>query len=142
MLQAFASGCTAMTGVEAVSNGVRAFRQPCSDTAKRTLTIIIALLMLMLGGIAYLVKAYNIAATDPGATGYQSVLSMLVGSGRGTRNFLLRKDRFGSGGARPFGKYSVCGFSAAMPGHCLTATYRIRSFCAEGGWFTRVEFIF
>jgi amino acid transporter len=78
LLQAFASGCTAMTGVEAVSNGVKAFRNPCSSTAKRTLTIIIALLMLMLGGIAYLVKAYNIAATDPGAAGYQSVLSMVV----------------------------------------------------------------
>jgi amino acid transporter len=86
LLQAFASGCTAMTGVEAVSNGVKAFRQPCSDTAKRTLTIIIALLMLMLGGIAYLVRAYQISATDPGASGYQSVLSMLVAAvaGRGT----------------------------------------------------------
>jgi amino acid transporter len=86
LLQAFASGCTAMTGVEAVSNGVKAFREPCSNTAKRTLTIIIALLMLMLGGIAYLVRAYNIAATDPGASGYQSVLSMLVAAvaGRGT----------------------------------------------------------
>jgi amino acid transporter len=78
LLQSFASGCTAMTGVEAVSNGVKAFHEPASQTARRTLAIIIALLMLMLGGIAFLVRAYHISATDPGAAGYQSVLSMVV----------------------------------------------------------------
>jgi amino acid transporter len=85
LLKAFASGCTALTGVEAVSNGVRAFREPTSENGKKTLTIIIALLIIMLAGIAWLVKAYNIAATDPGAPGYQSVLSMLVAAvaGRG-----------------------------------------------------------
>jgi amino acid transporter len=78
LLKAFASGCTAMTGVEAVSNGVKAFRQPTAENARRTLGIIIGLLIVMLAGIAYLVKIYGIAATDPGAAGYQSVLSMLV----------------------------------------------------------------
>jgi len=78
LLQAFASGCTAMTGVEAVSNGVKAFREPVIPTAKRTLTIIIALLIVLLAGIAYLVRAYGIGATDPGRPGYQSVLSMLL----------------------------------------------------------------
>ena len=85
ILQAFASGCTAMTGVEAVSNGVKAFRPPVVDAARRTLTIIIALLMVLLAGIAYLVRAYGIQATDPGQAGYQSVLSMLLAAvtGRG-----------------------------------------------------------
>jgi amino acid transporter len=78
LLKAFASGCTAMTGVEAVSNGVKAFREPTAANARRTLGVIIALLILMLAGIAYLVRAYGIAATDPGAPGYQSVLAMLV----------------------------------------------------------------
>jgi amino acid transporter len=78
VLKAFASGCTALTGVEAVSNGVRAFREPTSDNAKKTLTVIIGLLIVLLAGIAWLVKAYRIAATDPGAAGYQSVLSMLI----------------------------------------------------------------
>jgi amino acid transporter len=78
LLKVFASGCTAMTGVEAVSNGVKAFREPTANTAKRTLTIIIALLIVMLAGIAYLVRAYGIAATDPGLPGYDSVLSMLL----------------------------------------------------------------
>ena len=78
LLKAFASGCTALTGVEAVSNGVRAFREPTAENAKKTLTVIIGLLIILLAGIAWLVKAYHIAATDPGAPGYQSVLSMLV----------------------------------------------------------------
>jgi amino acid transporter len=86
LMQAFANGCTAMTGVEAVSNGVKAFREPVVQSAQRTLTIIIGILILLLGGIALLVRAYDIAATDPGQPGYQSVLSMLLAAvaGRGT----------------------------------------------------------
>jgi amino acid transporter len=85
LLRAFASGCTAMTGVEAVSNGVMAFKEPTYKYARLTLTIIIAVLMVMLLGIAYLVRAYDVAATVPGETGYQSVLSQLfaVVAGKG-----------------------------------------------------------
>lgn len=85
LLQVFSNGCTAMTGVEAVSNGVRAFREPTVRNAQRTLTVIIGILIVLLAGIAYLVRAYGIAATDPGQPGYQSVLSMLVAAiaGRG-----------------------------------------------------------
>jgi amino acid transporter len=85
ILQSFASGCTAMTGVEAVSNGVTAFREPTVRTAQRTLTVIIGLLIIMLAGIALLVRAYHIVSTEPGQAGYQSVLSMLIAAvaGRG-----------------------------------------------------------
>ena len=78
LLKVFASGCTALTGVEAVSNGVKAFREPTVKNAQRTLTVIIFLLAVLLAGISYLVKSYGIAATDPGQPGYQSVLSMLT----------------------------------------------------------------
>ncbi len=78
LLKVFSSGCTALTGVEAVSNGVKAFREPGVKNAQRTLTIIIFLLALLLAGISYLVKVYGIAATDPGKPGYQSLLSMLI----------------------------------------------------------------
>ena len=49
------------------------------------LSVIIGLLIVLLAGIAFLVRAYGIAATDPGKSGYQSVLSMLVAAvaGRG-----------------------------------------------------------
>lgn len=80
LLKVFASGCTALTGVEAVSNGVKAFKEPTVKNAQRTLTIIIFLLAVLLAGISYLVRVYGIAATDPGQPGYQSVLSMLTAS--------------------------------------------------------------
>jgi amino acid transporter len=80
MLRAFSSGCTAMTGVEAVSNGVMAFKEPTYKYAQQTLTIIIGILMIMLLGIAYLVPAYGVAATPPGGPGYESVLSQLLGA--------------------------------------------------------------
>jgi amino acid transporter len=85
LMRAFASGCTAMTGVEAVSNGVNAFKEPCQVGAHRTLTAIIGILALMLAGIAYLCHAYGIGATEPGQPGYQSTLSLVVAAviGRG-----------------------------------------------------------
>jgi amino acid transporter len=85
LMRAFASGCTAMTGVEAVSNGVSAFREPAVPHAQRTLTAIIGFLGIMLAGIAYLCHVYTIGATEPGQIGYQSVLSQLVAAvvGRG-----------------------------------------------------------
>jgi amino acid transporter len=78
LVKAFASGCTALTGVEAVSNGVQAFRKPVVPAARATLTAIILILILLLGGIALLVRYYGIMATDPGQAGYQSVLSLLT----------------------------------------------------------------
>ena len=86
LLKAFASGCTAMTGVEAVSNAVPLFRRPTIPVAQRTLTAIIAILIALLAGIGYLCRAYDIGATEPGSAGYQSVLSMLIAAvlGRGT----------------------------------------------------------
>ena len=68
LLRAFASGCTAMTGVEAVSNGVSSFRQPVVKNAQRTLTTIILVLILMLAAIGYLAKAYGLAANRPSRT--------------------------------------------------------------------------
>jgi amino acid transporter len=90
LIKAFAGGCTAMTGVEAVSNGVQAFRKPGVKNAQATLTIIISILILLLAGIAYLARAYGIGATPPGQTGYQSVLSQLIAAvaGRGVFYFI------------------------------------------------------
>jgi len=86
LLKAFSSGCTAMTGVEAVSNGVTAFRDPVVQSARRTLTTVIALLTIMLLGIAYLCRAYHVGAVNPGP-GYQSVLSQLTGAVAGRNVF-------------------------------------------------------
>ncbi|ACE94387.1 amino acid/polyamine transporter protein (plasmid) [Rhizobium phaseoli] len=78
LMHAFASGCTAMTGVEAVSNGMGSFRQPVMRNAYLTLTIIVVILGLLLGGIATLATAFEIGAMDQTKEGYQSVLSQLL----------------------------------------------------------------
>jgi amino acid transporter len=85
LAKVFSSGCTAMTGVEAVSNGTAAFRDPTQRNAKHTLTTIIVLLMIFLSVIALLCRAYNIGATDPASAGYKSILSQLISAvmGRG-----------------------------------------------------------
>ena len=85
ILRAFASGCTAMTGVEAVSNGVSAFRAPTTRHAHGTLTVIVVVLGLLLLGIATLARSYGVMAMDQTRPGYQSVLSQLVAAvyGRG-----------------------------------------------------------
>lgn len=78
LLKVFSSGCTAMTGVEAVSNGVMAFRDPTTKNARRALTVIIALLIILLAGIAALCRIYHIGATPPDTAQYRSVLSQLT----------------------------------------------------------------
>jgi hypothetical protein len=55
LLKVFASGCTALTGVEAVSNGVKAFREPAVDNAKKNCYYF--LLAVLPAGISYLVKS-------------------------------------------------------------------------------------
>ncbi len=85
LLKVFSSGCTAMTGVEAVSNGAMAFREPRPVNGRRTLSIIITALVVLLAGIAFLCRSYGIGATDPSSSQYQSVLSQMLGAieGRG-----------------------------------------------------------
>ena len=83
LLRAFAAGCTAMTGVEAVSNGVSAFKEPTVKYAHRTLTAICLVLGGLLLGIAYLAHSYGVVAMDQTADNYDSVLSQLVGAAWG-----------------------------------------------------------
>ncbi len=85
LLRAFANGCTAMTGVEAISNGISAFQAPAVRNAQRTLAAVVLILAVLLGGIALLCRAYAINATDPDSAAYQSILSQLTAAvtGRG-----------------------------------------------------------
>lgn len=80
LVRAFAAGCTAMTGVEAVSNGVGAFREPVVRNAHLTLGIIVAILGLLLVGVAILAPALSVGAMDERQPGYQSVLSQITGA--------------------------------------------------------------
>jgi amino acid transporter len=66
VLRAFASGCTALTGVEAVSNGVPSFREPKARNAASTLTIMGALAIVMFSGITWLAVVTHVhMAEDP-----------------------------------------------------------------------------
>ena len=85
IVRAFASGCTALTGVEAVSNAVPVFREPTVRHAKQTLIAIALALAALLSGIGWLAHNLHLVATEPGRAGYESVVSQLAGAvfGRG-----------------------------------------------------------
>jgi amino acid transporter len=78
IMKAFSSGCAAMTGVEAVSNGVMAFGEPRAKKAQFTLTVIIVILIVLLFGTSWLANHYQIMAMSPDDPQYQSLLSLLV----------------------------------------------------------------
>ncbi|MFI7008406.1 APC family permease [Streptomyces sp. NPDC050145] len=66
VLRAFSSGCTALTGVEAVSNGVPAFRRPKARNAATTLAVMGALAVVMFAGVTVLALVADVhVAQDP-----------------------------------------------------------------------------
>jgi amino acid transporter len=87
LLRAFASGATALTGVEAISDGVPAFRPPEWVNARTTLTTMGLLLGLMFLGITLTTHALGLVPQDPAHPGYQTIISQLAhaafGSGAG-----------------------------------------------------------
>ncbi len=60
ILRAFSSGCTALTGIEAISNGIPLFKHPQPKNASRTLLTMVIILGAMFAGITYLVNSLNI----------------------------------------------------------------------------------
>ncbi len=87
LLRAFANGCTAMTGVEAVSNAVPIFTQPATLRARRSLALIVTMLALLLAGIGFLCRLYQVTATPPGVAGYESIVSQVVAATVGHNAF-------------------------------------------------------
>src|SRR4029453_17720549 len=83
LLTAFSNGCTALTGVEAVSNGVPAFRPPESRNAAATLVAMAALAITMFPGITLLAHAYAIVPND-----VETVVSQIARATFGGRGWL------------------------------------------------------
>ena len=81
LLAAFSNGCTAMTGVEAVSDGVPAFKAPA--LAKRTLALMAVLATSMFLGISVLAHAYHVVPSET-----ETVVSQLARGVFGGRNLL------------------------------------------------------
>ncbi|OAT86073.1 APC family permease [Desulfotomaculum copahuensis] len=75
ILRAFASGCSSMTGVEAISNGVPMFKPPEVSNARKTTFIMALVLGVMFGGIAFLILHYHFLPQPN-----QTMLSQLAGS--------------------------------------------------------------
>ena len=80
ILRAFASGCAAMTGIEAVANGVQAFRPPESKNAAQTLVAMGAILSSIFLGISYIAQKYHIVyyGHGEGDVSAESVISMVA----------------------------------------------------------------
>ncbi|MCE5240616.1 APC family permease [bacterium] len=89
ILRAFASGCAALTGIEAVANGVRAFREPAAHNAIRVMTALAALLFTMFIGISWLAHAYHIV---PDPTLKETVVSQIAALvfGRGLVYYVIQ----------------------------------------------------
>jgi amino acid transporter len=64
VMRAFASGCTALTGVEAISNGIMAFKEPRSRNAARTMLMMSGLLAVMFIGITVLANHVHVIAGE------------------------------------------------------------------------------
>lgn len=78
VLRAFSSGCAALTGVEAISDGVPAFQKPEWRNARATLTIMITTLALTFGGITFLAHQLGAIPMDAGLEGYETVVYQIA----------------------------------------------------------------
>jgi hypothetical protein len=79
VLRAFAAGCTAITGIEAVSNGVQAFRPPEAKNASVTLRWMAAILTFMFLGVGYLsLHVPSITLYSTNSPHYMSVVSQIA----------------------------------------------------------------
>lgn len=79
MLRAFSSGCTALTGIEAISNGIPIFRHPQSKNANRTLVTMVVILGTLFAGITYLVNHLGITHIE-GTTMISSLAKSIFGN--------------------------------------------------------------
>jgi amino acid transporter len=79
ILTAFSRGCAALTGVEAISDGVPAFQPPEWKNARATLTAMIAILATTFAGITFLAHQFGIVPREPdNPLGYETVVSQIA----------------------------------------------------------------
>jgi amino acid transporter len=73
VLRAFSSGCSALTGIEAIANGIPAFRAPESKNAATTMTWMASILAVLVLGITYLAHAFHVFPAE-----HETVISLLA----------------------------------------------------------------
>ena len=82
LLRAFASGCSALTGVEAISNAIPSFKDPAPKNAAKTLTIMGILLAILFSGVIFLAYYYGVSPKE-----HETIVSQLASQTFG-RNYL------------------------------------------------------
>ena len=75
LLKAFSHGCAALTGIEAISDGVKAFKEPSEVNANKTLVLMGSILGAMFLGVTYLAFSFQIM---PDPHGHETVVSMIA----------------------------------------------------------------
>ncbi len=121
ILRAFANGCTALTGIEAISNGVPAFKPPEARNAAITLLIMIACAVSCFMGVTLLAQAYHIVPTDS-----ETVISQ------------LNRAIFGGGGPLYYGIQAATTMILVLAANTAFSDFpRLASIVARDGYLPR-----
>ncbi len=130
-LRAFAAGCTALTGIEAVSNGVPAFKPPEQKNAQKTLIWMSAILSVLFMGMGYIALAlpthYNdFRLVDASSSRYLTLIAQIAAFGFGMNSIMF---------------YTTLGFTAAiliLAANTAFADFpRLASLLARDGYLPR-----
>ncbi len=121
LARAFADGCSAMTGTEAVANGVPAFREPAWKSAQATMAVVAGLLAVILVGIGFLAL---VSGATPAASG-ESVLSQVA------------RATFGVGPSYYVLQFATMGILLLAANTSFNGLPRLTSILARDGYFPR-----
>jgi len=125
-LRAFAASCTALTGTEAIADGVQAFKPPEARNAGITLVLMVTLLMMMFLGIGWSATHYGIAPMLSGTEGYKTVVAQLAAI------------HFGDGSALYFALQFATALILFLAANTAFADFpRLSQFIAKDGYLPR-----
>lgn len=126
ILRAFAAGCAALTGIEAIANGTLIFRAPEVKNATRALVFLGLIVSSILIGISWLATHYPIKIMSIGETGYQTVLAQVA------------QTAFGAGSALFFAVQIATMAILILAANTAYADFpRVTSFIAKDGYLPR-----
>ena len=106
LLRAFAGGCTALTGIEAISNGVQAFKAPESKNAAKTMVAMGVIAMSLFVGITFLATHLQLGPAEEA----ESILSQMTRQVTGTGILYYWVQFFTAADPVPGGQHRLPGF--------------------------------
>lgn len=77
ILRAFSAGCTALTGIEAIADGVGAFKEPAAKNASQTLMMLGVILATLFIGVSWLAVQFKVVPMEVGSEGFKTVLAQI-----------------------------------------------------------------